>query len=59
MIKNIQYKNSTVSRSQVVEFINQKINEERKKEENRKNLMKKQLSEVTGDKNIIVSNYHK
>lgn len=59
MIKNIQYKNSTVSRNQVVEFINQKINEEKKKEENRKNLMKKQLSEVTGDKNIIVSNYHK
>jgi hypothetical protein len=59
MIKNIQYKNTTVSRNQVVEFINQKINEERKKEENRKNLMKKQLSEVTGDKNIIVSNYHK
>ncbi len=59
MIKNIQRSTSSVSQKQIADYIISKSAAEKKKIEHRKSLMRKQLSKVTGDKHIVISNMPK
>jgi hypothetical protein len=56
MTKTKTHTKSAIPVKELLDFLSQKIKNDKEREENRRAIMTKQLHEITGGKNIVISN---